>query len=76
MLNDALTVALLNEALNASTQARRIAARLLLDLLRPKLTAPDLERRLERVEATETLEIADQLRALIDEHGLRGSDCP
>jgi hypothetical protein len=71
MPNDALTIVLLHEAFNAPKDARRVAARLLLDILWSELTGPVLERRLEKAEAVEALAVADELRALIDQYRLR-----
>ena len=70
MLTDALKVALLDEALNASAPARRIAASLLLDVMRAKWSAEAFHSRLQTVEASETAEVAKELRALIERHGL------
>ena len=64
-------VALIDEALNASTHARRSAARLLLDVLRTTPAAEGSKRQLEKLEAAETTAVANELRALIEQYGLR-----
>ena len=71
MPTDAVMVALIDEALNASTHARRIAARLLLDVLRAWPTAEGSKRQLDKLEAAETMAVANELRALIEQYGLR-----
>lgn len=70
MLTDALKVALLDEAFNASAPARRIAASLLLDVMRAERSDEAFHSRLQTVEASETAEVAKELRALIERHGL------
>jgi hypothetical protein len=68
MRRDTVMVALMNEALNAPDQARRIAARLLLDLVRR-----DAVKVGQKVtEAKATPEVLRELHALITEHGLSG----
>ena len=66
MLTDALKVALLDEALNASAPSRRIAASLLLDVMRAEPNEADFHGRVQTVEARQTGEVAKELRAIIE----------
>jgi hypothetical protein len=68
MRRDTLMVALMHEALNAPNEARRIAARLLLDLVRRD--AGKVEQQV--AEAKATPDVVRELHALITEHGLSG----
>jgi hypothetical protein len=68
MRRDAVMVALMHEALNAPNQARRIAARLLLDLVR----ADAVKVGQKVAEAKATPEVVRELHALIAEHDLGG----
>jgi hypothetical protein len=70
MLTDALRVASLDEALNASAPTRRVAARLLLDVMRAVRTDAAFRGHLQTVETRETAEVAKELRALIERYGL------
>jgi len=63
-------VELLSVALNASNPARKIAASLLLDVIRND-TASKPKPRAETIEANATPEVVSELRKLIDEFGLR-----
>jgi hypothetical protein len=71
MPTDAQRAAILNEALNATFPSRRIAASLLLDVLRDRSNDVALTRLLEIVEATKASEVVTELRKLIEEYGLR-----
>ena len=69
--DDNLTVILIGEALDGATRSRRMAARLLLDLLRNDPSAELSIGKQQIVEAKETAEVVTELRALIDQHLLR-----
>jgi hypothetical protein len=71
MADDPLMVVLINEAVNGSTRPRRMAAKLLLDLLRSDPSDEGFKGKQEVVEAKETADVVRELRALIDQHGLR-----
>ena len=71
MSNDAVLVALMNEAFNAPTRPRRIAATWLLAVLETDPTDRAFTERRELVEASEAPEVGKDLRALIEEHDLR-----
>ena len=71
MPNDSVMVALMADALGASTLSRRIAASLLLDVLHGDSRDQLSKGKLETVEATATPDVVKELRTLIDEHGLR-----
>ena len=71
MPKDSIMVALIAEAHGARTLPRRVAASLLLDLLRLDSSDELFMSRQDVVEANETPEVIKELRALIDEHQLR-----
>jgi len=70
MPDDSVMGGLMADALGGRTSSRRIAARLLLDLLQPEPSAKAFKTKVEFVEAEETPEIGHQLRSLIAKHGL------
>jgi len=72
MLNDNVAVALIQEALQAPSRSRRVAAGLILDMIRAKRSFDNLVQELERVRADEGLVVTLQMHRLVREHHLEG----
>ncbi len=73
MDDDSLLVALISESVEAPSRPRRLAALVLLDVLRSGERgrgAPDME----IIEADAIPAVADEIRALAQKYGLAGSD--
>ena len=73
MVDDSVLVALINESVTAPDRPRRIAARILLDVLRSDGDLDGAERKTELV-TSGVASVADELRNLIDLHRLRSRD--
>jgi hypothetical protein len=73
MPSDRIMVALIAEAMGAATRPRRIAASLLLEVLRSDPAADDFETKVEIIEAKEAADVANELRVLVAAHGLNGA---
>jgi hypothetical protein len=77
MASDEVLVALINESLNAEHRARRIAALVLIEVLRNgrDLGAPNGGGR-EIIPPKDAAVVADEIHALITKYRLGGADAP
>ena len=76
MASDEVLVALINESVNAEHRARRLAAKVLLEVLR---TGSELEVSTagqEVVSPSEAAAVADEIKRLIAKYRLGGDDAP
>ena len=77
MLSDNTTVALINEALAAPSRSRRVAAGILLDMIRASRPFDHLVQDLEKVRAEEGLVVTLQMHRLVRQYELDGpADAP
>ena len=77
MASDEVLVALINESLNAKASSRRIAALVLVEVLR---NGRDLEAQngsgREVIPPQDAVGVADEIKALISKYRLGGADAP
>jgi hypothetical protein len=76
LLSDSTTVAIINEALAAPSRSRRVAAGILLDMIRTRQTFDHLVEDLEKVRADEGLVVTLQMHRLVRQYELDGPADP
>ena len=72
MLSDSTTVAIVNEALSAPSRLRRVAAGIVLDMIRTNRSLDHLVEDLEKVRAEEGLVVTLQMHRLVRQYELDG----
>ena len=76
MPSDSTTVALINEALAAPSRSRRVAAGILIEMIRTSRPFDHLVEDLERVRADEGLVVTLQMHRLVRQYELDGPADP
>ena len=74
MVEDSVLVALINVSVTAPEREKRVAAKILIEVLRSTSNVNDTYMAGESVAAPNVKQVADELRRLIDLHGLRNNE--